>query len=102
MKKMTMQFNSRSYFRNYEYEVTCELFQVKKGLKYCRDGCFYYGCKWGRYCVESCEPRFDTDHEGCCECSSICFPATAKVTLQNGKSATMSDLQIGDYVQTGR
>ena len=94
---MTLRF----YFRNYEYKLTRDLFQVKKGLKYCRDECFIRPCRWGAYCVESCEPGFDTDAEGCCECS-VCFPATAKVTLQNGKSVTMSGLQIGDNVQTGR
>ena len=30
-----------------------------------------------------------------------CFPSTAKVTLNNGKSITMSELEIGDKVQTG-
>ena len=30
-----------------------------------------------------------------------CFPATARLTLENGKSITMSELQIGDKVQTG-
>ena len=30
-----------------------------------------------------------------------CFPATAKVTLDSGKSVKMSELQIGDQVQTG-
>ena len=31
-----------------------------------------------------------------------CFPAAAKVNLDNGKSATMAELQIGGHVQTGR
>ena len=30
-----------------------------------------------------------------------CFPATARLTLENGKSITMSELQTGDKVQTG-
>ena len=30
-----------------------------------------------------------------------CFPSDAKVRLENGDSVTMSELQIGDKVQTG-
>ena len=30
-----------------------------------------------------------------------CFPATSSVTLQNGKQILMSELQVGDPVQTG-
>ena len=30
-----------------------------------------------------------------------CFPSTAKVNLQTGKTVAMSELQIGDSVQTG-
>ena len=30
-----------------------------------------------------------------------CFPSLAEVKLKNGKSVTMSELQIGDQVQTG-
>ena len=40
------------------------------------------------------EPTFGWGWEGC-------FPSTAKVTLQNGKTMTMSELQTGDHVQTG-
>ena len=35
----------------------------------------------------------------CCGCD--CFPAAARVSLGNGKSTTMSELKIGDRVQTG-
>ena len=31
----------------------------------------------------------------------FCFPSNAKVNLENGKSVTMSELKIGDLVQTG-
>ena len=31
-----------------------------------------------------------------------CFPSSARVILENGKSVTMSELQIGDRVQTGK
>ena len=30
-----------------------------------------------------------------------CFPSTGLVNLENGKSVTMSELKIGDQVQTG-
>ena len=33
--------------------------------------------------------------------SGGCFPSTAKVNLKNGKVVPMSDLKIGDEVQTG-
>ena len=46
--------------------------------------------------------------EFCCECDGNkkektggCFSSFAKVTLENGTSATMSDLQVGNKVQTG-
>ena len=31
-----------------------------------------------------------------------CFPLTAKVNLQNGKTVAMTALQVGDHVQTGK
>ena len=31
-----------------------------------------------------------------------CFPSTARVILENGRKVRMSELQIGDKVQTGR
>ena len=36
------------------------------------------------------------DH--CCAC---CFPGTGTIYLESGKSVKMSELQIGDFVQTG-
>ena len=30
-----------------------------------------------------------------------CFPSVATVKVENGKSVTMSELEIGDRVQTG-
>ena len=30
-----------------------------------------------------------------------CFPSMAKIKLENGVSITMSELQVGDQVQTG-
>ena len=45
----------------------------------------------------------------CCKCppppapppAGGCFPSTSRVTLENGESVTMSELQGGDMVQTG-
>ena len=34
-------------------------------------------------------------------CSLGCFPSTSTVNLENGKTVTMSDLQVGDEVQIG-
>ena len=31
-----------------------------------------------------------------------CFPSTARVTLENGKSVTMSELRKGDKVEAGK
>ena len=31
-----------------------------------------------------------------------CFPSVSRVQLKNGKSISMSELKIGDKVQTGR
>ena len=33
--------------------------------------------------------------------SSACFPSLAKVNFENGPSKAMSELQVGDRVQTG-
>ena len=33
---------------------------------------------------------------------NVCFPSTAQVNLENGKPVTMSELKIGDRIQTGR
>ena len=35
----------------------------------------------------------------CCECP--CFPAAAEVWMENGKSIKMSELEVGDRIQTG-
>ena len=34
--------------------------------------------------------------------SCDCFPSTSTVNLENGKTVTMSELQVGDKVQIGR
>ena len=47
----------------------------------------YYRPAWGK--------------SGCCECNP-CFPADAKLSVESGKLITMSELEIGDKIQTGR
>ena len=42
---------------------------------------------------------FGTEAANVAKCR--CFPATARLTLDNGKSVMMSELQKGDRVQTG-
>ena len=37
----------------------------------------------------------------CCDYSCSCFPSASTVNLDNGKSVAMSELQVGDRVQTG-
>ena len=42
------------------------------------------------------------DDGSCCGCQEVCFPSSARISLENGKKVTMSELQIGDRVQTGK
>ena len=45
----------------------------------------------------------EPDH--CCDCDDsggICFPGESTLNLQSGKSVKMSELQVGDRVQTGK
>ena len=37
----------------------------------------------------------------CCTNCPKCFPSTARLTLENGQSIAMSELKVGDQVQTG-
>ena len=50
-----------------------------------------------RYC-ENPPSRLQTTTKGP---PPACFPSTAKVNLQTGKTVTISELQAGDRVQTG-
>ena len=50
------------------------------------------------YC-DVCQDNYPVLPYYCCNCH--CFPAMAKVHLENGKSVTMSKLEVGDRVQTG-
>ena len=47
---------------------------------------------------------FDDEGRQCCKCreyTAKCFPAAGGVFLNNGKLVKMSELQVGDRVQTG-
>ena len=47
---------------------------------------------------------FDDEGRECCryvDRTPECFPAAARVFLENGKMVKISELQIGDRVQTG-
>ena len=54
---------------------------------------------------QGCEGRCAFDPGYCCNCHFCpkgCFPAASKVSLENGKSVTISELQIADKLKTGR
>ena len=54
-----------------------------------------------RKCRAVCTEDGGTTYE-CCHCpSGGCFSAKSTVKLDTGKEVTMSELQIGDKVQTG-
>ena len=60
-----------------------------------------------------CECVDETGTLICCPCFTTttatpssgntghCFPSTARVSLENGNSRRMAELQVGDMVQTG-
>ena len=52
----------------------------------------------GKYCYWAITGDGDRIFIGCCP---ECFPASATVFLENGKSVTMSELQTGDAVKSG-
>ena len=81
-------FNAKCYRYNSVYGRGC----------YCERLQGVSDCSCGSGCY--CETAENSGQHECCDCR--CFPSTAKVNLQNGKTLTMSELQIGDKVQTGR
>ena len=55
-------------------------------------------------CPKGCDTCYDTAFKKfhcCVGCVLQCFPSTARVSLENGESVSMSELQKGDRVQTG-
>ena len=86
----------------------CNFLFTDQKHKHCpQDPCVHerceaaYTCKVDRCCwdkeynKECCLPDDDCYDPGC-------FPSMARVSLENGKSATMSELRVGDKVQTGK
>ena len=67
-------------------------------------------CRWNYNCdaafrckdqfgsLKCCWPYKNRDD---CYVSEACFPSTAKLSLGNGKTVAMSELQVGDRIQTG-
>ena len=57
---------------------------------------------WGNTCTRMC--CFPVPTPQACKHSqpSTCFPSAAKVTLENRKLVTMSELKPGDKVKTGK
>ena len=53
-------------------------------------------------CAEYCWSGWKNTVLSCCNCHKYdCFPSAGKVKLENGKVVQMSELQVGDKVQTG-
>ena len=80
------------------------------GCTPCGCGCpvnRYYEVKLNQFfcssCKEYCPTRnrcFDEAENRCIGCLG-CFPASSTVFLENGQSVTISELNIGDRVQSG-
>ena len=59
-------------------------------------------CASGAECAKTCCDLIFTGLCGCCECRDrTCFPSGARVSLENGASVSMTELKVGDKVQTG-
>ena len=54
-----------------------------------------YRC-WDGFIAHCCFPDEYDD-----ECIEGCFPSSVKLKLEDGRSVAMSELQVGDRVQTG-
>ena len=79
-----------------EGRVECKACNCKCGHHFDSDSKLFE-CK-NCYCEEQDLCECDT---GCCDCGGSCFPSTARLTLENGKFKTMSELNMEDKVQTG-
>ena len=58
-----------------------------------------YRC-WDGPLMKCCWPPENQDE--CEDLKVTCFPAMARLSVANGKSMEMFELQVGDSVQTGR
>ena len=74
---------------------------------YCCPSVNIYSNAAGRTVCEAhdcgCGAEWTSSTSGVRRCKNCgeCFPATARLSLENGKSVMMSELQVGDRVQTG-
>ena len=58
-------------------------------------------CKFAQCKFALGEEWCECNNGACCNDRCSCFPSAGKVNLKHRKSATMSDLQYGDKIQTG-
>ena len=63
-----------------------------------------HGQKVGKYysCCPCRQPKTTTTTTTTNAPSGGCFPSTSRIQLKNGKLLPMSELQIGDKIQTGK
>ena len=57
-----------------------------------------YRC-WHNFDARYCWPP--ENHNECHEYKGACFPSIVKLRLEDGKYVAMSELQVGDRIQTG-
>ena len=70
------------------------------GQNYRVRDCLPCGCSCGYHYNQ--QTRNFECNDNCPPPPSNCFPARARVSLKSGKSVTMSKLQEGDQIQTGK
>ena len=90
--------NKYFYYFNKFYNKQTNI-NISSQDKYCKEQyCSKsYSC-WDGIHAKCCYP---CPHDAFCEKSKWCFRSTATINLENGKSVRMSELQVGDRVQTG-
>ena len=81
--------------RDYCRACNCDCGQFLRGFKWYCNPC---GCECG-VCTRRTKYGYVYGVR-CCGCGG-CFPGTSTVTLADGKLVKMSELQVGDQVQTG-
>ena len=78
-------------------DVCCDCGECSARKTCCKCGHCIHGSSYGIVIAagySSLYKRF------CCPCAT-CFPAKAKVSIENGQYKTMEELMIGDRVKTG-
>ena len=100
--KLHLEYHRETKKSPLSYEIVilgCECGACRARSDYGED---VYCCKCGCGECGSCPVSFfgKVVTSYCCICR--CFPGKARVSLENGNSLTMSELQVGDKVQTGK